>query len=157
MGLISAIKKAASFHRNINIGKYMDRWYIIPPEWNLPFCVRLHHIKLVDTRHHHNHPYSFYSIVVKGGYIEEWAESCYLPVVGGQHPFTRLAGSLNHKWLRLHRISRRRYHRIVCMPTEGVWTVIFHPRKPKEYNWGYLVNGNHVDRKDYVRKSSDYV
>lgn len=152
VNLKAKVRKLIGLHRNRNIGKYMDRWYIVPPEWNLPFCIRLHHIKMVDTRIHHNHPYGFWSIVVKGEYLEERARKRY-ETKGTIRPYLELT-SVRHKWLRLHRISREGYHRIVSLPRDGkgVWTIIFHPRKPKEYEWGYLdENGNHIPQEHYKR------
>lgn len=144
MRLIQKVKALVALHRNRNIGEYMDRWYIVPPEWNLPFCIRLHHIKRIDTRIHHNHPYEFKSVVVRGWYVEEQVVS---PL--GVAPEVREV--LHLPW-RLCLIKRQRYHRIVDMPTAGVWTIIIHPRKPKEYHWGYLdEQGNHIPQEEYKR------
>jgi len=147
MRLIQKAKALLALHRNRNIGDYMDRWYIIPPEWNLPICIRLHHIKLVDTRIHHNHPYEFKSVVLKGWYDEE--QVVRVPQCECQQVLTRI---VRHYAFRLHLIERKRYHRIVRMPKAGVWTVIVHPRKPKEYEWGYLdENGKHIPQEQYKR------
>lgn len=150
--ITATLKGLVTAHRNRKIGTYMDRWYIIPPEWNLPWCVRLHHIRRHDlARSPHNHPYAFHSIVLRGFYVEEqilgvppMAEGCEwiaFPVREVYHfPF---------KW---HKIARQRYHRITEMSAGCVWTVIVHPRKPKEYEWGYLgEDGKHIPHAEYNR------
>lgn len=144
---MSLLSKLRSFHRNKPIGKYMDRWYIVPPEWSLPFCVRLHHIKKGDqTRLPHNHPYSFYSLVLKGWYVEELTPGA-AGFQSADHRFRIL-----RKQFCFRKVERRRYHRVVNVPYYGVWTVIFHPRKPKIYEWGFLAkDGTHINRKDYRR------
>lgn len=147
MSLIAKIKALVTAHRNRNIGVYMDRWYIVPPEWHLPFSVRLHHIKMADTRIHHNHPYAFKSMVLKGWYIEEQVVT--VPDCNCQLPATR---EVMHLPLRWHNIARLRYHRIINMSKGGVWTIIVHPRKPKEYAWGYLdEQGRHIPQEQYKR------
>lgn len=46
---------------------YMRRWVIGTP-W---FLVRLHHIMRSDNdRHFHDHPFSFVSFILRGGYVE---------------------------------------------------------------------------------------
>lgn len=144
-----------SYHRNIPIGTYMNRWYLIPPQWNLPICVRLQHIRKPDlSRQPHNHPYAFKSIVLRGFYVEE--QVVYVPDVEadgtvGSLPVTEVY----HHPFKLYTIERQRYHRIIEMPTCGVWTLIFHPRKPKEYDWGFLgEDGKHIDHDHYVRPAN---
>jgi hypothetical protein len=48
-------------------GDYMRRWTVTTP-W---FSLRLHHILRSDLdRHHHDHPFSFVSLILRGGYVE---------------------------------------------------------------------------------------
>lgn len=145
--MLRKFKALLGLHRNRNIGEYMDRWYIVPPEWSLPFCIRLHHIKRIDTRIHHNHPYGFKSMVVKGWYVEEQVVT--VPDCDCQKPVTR---EVLHTAFRWCNIARLRYHRIISIPKGGVWTIIVHPRKPKEYEWGYLdEDGRHIPQEQYKR------
>lgn len=144
----------------------MDRWYLISPALRLPFAIRLHHIKLADgPRLPHNHPYTFYSFVLFGWYMEEKQH-----LNSGQATTNALLKSLNddvmpdsilerrppryvrHKPFEVHEIRREEYHRITEVSADGVWTLIVHPRKPKDYQWGFLdTDGAHVDRHDYKR------
>lgn len=139
-------------HHNHKIGTYMDRWYIIPPQWNLPFCVRLHHILRHDqARVPHNHPYAFKSIVLRGFYVEEQILGVP-PMEEGCEWIAFPVREVYHFPFKWHKIARQRYHRITEMSAGGVWTVIVHPRKPKEYEWGYLgEGGKHIPHAEYNR------
>lgn len=150
--MIKTIKRWLSHHKNHQIGTYMDRWYLIPPQWGLPISVRLQHIKRPDgERLPHNHPYAFKSIVLKGWYDEEQTKDwTKLSPLSEQAVFQR--DIVRHGRFKLFRIAQKQYHRIISMPESGVWTIIWHPRKPQEYSWGYLnVDGTHIPHADYVR------
>lgn len=148
--MIKRIRNWMSYHRNLGIGHYMDRWYLVPPQWNLPFCVRLQHIRRPDSsRHQHNHPYAFKSIVLWGWYDEE--QVVRVEHIEGRGLTPILRNVIHPKW-RMFSISQNGYHRIVNMPSNGVWTLIWHPRKPAVYKWGYLVEeGKHVPHEAYPR------
>lgn len=141
----------------------MDRWYLVPPWLHLPFAIRLHHIKLADgPRLPHNHPYTFYSFVLLGWYTEEKQQVTHA-IAAGRSLFKRNGGALKairdclptsvrHMPFEVHEIRNDVYHRITEVSPGGVWTLIVHPRKPKQYDWGFLDTDNtHVDRNDYVR------
>lgn len=150
--MLKTLKRWLSHHKNHQIGTYMDRWYIIPPQWNLPISVRLQHIKRSDgERLPHNHPYAFKSIVLKGWYDEEQTKGwTRLSPLSDDVVFKR--DLVRHGRFKLFRIAQKQYHRIVCMPATGVWTLIWHPRKPQQYEWGYLnVDGTHIPHAEYVR------
>lgn len=150
--ITATLKGLVTAHRNRKIGTYMDRWYIIPPEWNLPWCVRLHHIRRHDlARSPHNHPYAFHSIVLRGFYVEEQILGVP-PMEEGCEWIAFPVREVYHFPFKWHKIARQRYHRITEMSAGGVWTVIVHPRKPKEYEWGYLgEDGKHIPHAEYNR------
>lgn len=151
--MLKRLKKWVRNHTNRQIGTYMDRWYIIPPSWNLPICVRLQHIKRADQeRLPHNHPYAFKSIVLKGWYDEDKIGDFPPELEPGceymAFPFT----VVRHNPFKVFLIEQKRYHRITDMSKGGVWTLIWHPRKAKESEWGYLnVDGTHIPHAEYVR------
>lgn len=150
--ITATLKGLVTAHRNRKIGTYMDRWYIIPPEWNLPWCVRLHHIRRHDlARSPHNHPYAFHSIVLRGFYVEEQILGVP-PMEEGCEWIAFPVREVYHFPFKWHKIARQRYHRITEMSAGCVWTVIVHPRKPKEYEWGYLgEDGKHIPHAEYNR------
>ena len=60
--------------------------------------------------------------------------------------------TFRHSRFKFFQIAQKRYHRILSMPKSGVWTIIWHPRKPQESAWGYLeVDGSHIPHAEYVR------
>lgn len=150
--MLQTIKRWLSHHKNHQIGTYMDRWYIIPPQWGLPISVRLQHLKRADTeRLHHNHPYAFKSIVLKGWYLEDQVKGIHELSPGNLRKVFDIE-QVMHSRFKLFRIAQKQYHRIIGMPLDGVWTIIWHPRKPQQYEWGYLAeDGTHIPHADYVR------
>lgn len=150
--MLKTIKRWLNHHKNHQIGTYMDRWYLIPPQWGLPISVRLQHLRRSDAeRLPHNHPYAFKSIVLKGWYDEEQTKGwTRLTPQSDEVVFQR--DVVRHSRFKLFRIAQAQYHRIINMPADGVWTIIWHPRKPVESAWGYLnVDGTHIPHDDYVR------
>ena len=150
--MLKTIKRWLSHHKNHQIGTYMDRWYLVPPQWGLPISVRLQHIKRPDEgRIPHNHPYAFKSIVLKGWYDEEQVMD-FCELAPGHELMAFEIKTVRHSRFKIFQIARKRYHRILSMPKSGVWTIIWHPRKPQESAWGYLeVDGSHIPHAEYVR------
>lgn len=151
--MFKTLNRWLSHHFNHPIGTYMDRWYIIPPQWNLPICVRLQHIRRGDVdRLPHNHPYTFKSIVLKGSYVEECVAHKSEIIEWGFPEHATATYRVNHTPFRIFTIAQERYHRILKVADGGVWTLIWHPRKPKLYEWGYLAdNGTHIPHAEYVQ------
>lgn len=151
--MIKTLKRWFSHHMNHQIGTYMDRWYIIPPAWNLPISVRLQHIKRADgERIPHNHPYAFKSIVLKGWYLEEQVMDFPPVLEPGCEYMAFEFRKVRHAAFKLFHIAQKRYHRLIEVSHGGVWTLIWHPRKPQQYEWGYLdVDGSHIPHTEYVR------
>jgi hypothetical protein len=130
----------------------MPRWMLAPdpdvagalkPKPWVPVSIRLHHIVRPDLdRHKHDHPWTFISIVARGGYIEErptsevpaWVgddeDSCYVE---------RGPGS----------IALRRYwhrHRIVHVKP-GTLTIFICFRKRQ--SWGFYTREGKVHWRAY--------
>jgi len=150
--MIKVFKRWINHHTNRQIGTYMDRWYIIPPAWNLPICVRLQHIKRADAeRIPHNHPYAFKSVVLKGWYVEDQVQD-FTELAPGSDQKVFDVRAIHHTPFKVFQIAQEKYHRLVNMSEGGVWTLIWHPRKAKESAWGYLdEDGTHIPHDEYVR------
>jgi len=119
------------------IQKIMKRWRIIPAGTSkdnvpyigrysfifnrkiAPFNIFLHKIFLSDSDDMHDHPWSFVSIILKGGY---WEYSEY-----------------GKKWRGVGSIAYRpaeRFHRIELDNNKPVWTLCF--VGPFKRNWNFL-------------------
>ena len=108
---------------------YLIRWRFETP-WG---SIRLHHWRAPDDpRHRHDHPWSFVTFVLKGGYTD-------LSPSGDQH-------------LRAPAVQYRdatHQHTVVPDPG-GAWTIIV--TGPKIREWGFWVNGKFRSRIKYFWK-----
>ena len=113
---------------------YLERW-----RFDTPFgSIFLHSINLPDRDPYpHTHPFSWSrSLIVKGSYVEE--RGPYGDEVRKYRP-----GQVN-------RIDADTVHRIVS--TRGdrpVWT-IFAAGKPHGRGWGFVIDGNYQDHREYL-------
>lgn len=105
---------------------YVIRWRL-ETKW---FSVRLHHwLKPDDDRAFHDHPWSFTTFVLKGGYVDKNPD-------GEQH---LKAFTIQH---------RDAHHKHTVVPDEGgCWTIIF--TGPKIRNWGFWVKGKFIKMNKY--------
>ena len=84
---------------------YMRRFWLLRLG---PLQIRLHHILAEDPgRDHHDHPWPFRSVILRGWYLEQRE--------GGRH-FRREAGGT-------YRMKRGQFHRIVQVADGGAWTL----------------------------------
>lgn len=141
---------------HVHIGDYMDRWWVIqhPAEPGepgygtfrnglrglMPFYVRFHHIKRADFgRDLHDHPFWFWSIILKGGY---WQEVFWKGVPG------RVVSSAGFVEGEINGCVPVEYHRISEVSEGGCLTLVIHGRKiPK--SWGFWVDGTRIHHKRY--------
>jgi hypothetical protein len=127
---------------------YLTRYRIMRNRW---FRLFVHNIHLPDEdRHPHNHPWpTAFSIILRGGYSEftdcsrEW--------------MTRLLS-----WRRYHynagdvaaaAFGPDMYHRITFVKP-NTWTLFIAGRRTRE--WGFLVQGEHVDYRVYLNLPADH-
>lgn len=114
---------------------YMRRWRILDISWLGGF--RLHHIIRGDAdRHLHDHPFSFFSIILRGGYNEllQYAKT-------------------ERRISKTNSINKFSFHRITWTQP-NTWTLVFHTRKSKP--WGFLVDGKFVEADEYFANYKEY-
>lgn len=111
---------------------YLKRWIAIRTPW---FGIQVHRINLPDNdRHPHNHPRPFATLVLRGGYTEEW-------LCGTERKINKwCAGSF-------HSMGLKEYHRIHRLYSKPTWTLVL--VGPKAQGWGYLTPEGHVDHNMY--------
>lgn len=126
---------------------YMRRWYLLVFP-NL-FSIRVHHIKLADLdRWPHDHPWSFLSIILRGGYEEWWCTPDTFRVNScdpdSEDPiWTRF----KTKWVRrfnFHRNTDLHQIRKFDRGDRGAWTLIF--TGPERREWGFMTNNGWLSR-----------
>ena len=113
---------------------YLTRYYLFLKDrkW-FPFNVFLHNFHKGDLDDLHDHPWPYFTLILRGGYWEH--------TVSGKH--WRSPGHF--------RISTpRSLHRIELAPNTDVWT-LFIPG-PKLREWGFIRDGKWVDNKTYLRE-----
>jgi hypothetical protein len=104
---------------------YMNRWWLIPRRWKLPYVVRIHHILRRDLDPFpHDHPGDWRTIILKGQYCEQ-------DVFGSIH--LREVGDT---------VARQAtdFHNIIQVSDGGVWT-LFLMRKTHN-QWGFMVTND---------------
>lgn len=120
---------------------YLIRWTIlgfgIDSSW---FSIKLHNILISDEECLHNHPWTFISIILKGGYTEHtkhlpwaynkagWSD----PVISEKNGF-----HVQHKTFKAGNILYRPAHWSHRLELQApVWTLVFTFRKTQR--WGFF-------------------
>lgn len=121
---------------------YLRRLYVLRTP---KFGVMLHWIKREDWDRDalHNHPWTFWRFIVRGGYTESlaWVADEVKPALGPQVERSYAAGRFN-------KFPDGAYHRITSVKPHTV-SLVF--TGPKVNSWGFFVPGEgHVGWKDYV-------
>lgn len=88
----------------------------------------------------HDHPWAFLSVVLRGGYIEEWAET--------RHACQRWATPQVRRWRRwsIHRMPLTVAHRITAVEPGTVTLVV---RGRHRRRWGFYLPGGWIDWEEY--------
>lgn len=110
---------------------YLDRWYLFGNATSRWFLA-LHRIHKSDAdAHRHTHPWPYLACQLRGLMYEETAEGVYHKRRPGYFRW-RSANSL---------------HRLV-LPAGEVWSLFL--GGPRRSSWGFLVNGQLIDHKEYL-------
>lgn len=108
---------------------HFRRWRVISTPW---FAIYIHAIyKADEDLHLHNHPWNFWSLVLKGSYTERLPNFKLNP---------RFA------WTSAYR-QRDQFHKIEDLHSPVVWT--FNVMWNFRDTWGYEVRGKYVDHNTY--------
>lgn len=165
MLICKARKTPYSHLASVNGDLYMGRFWLVPyrawnklSPWRHPLgwfiqlfgvAVRIHHIASPDLdRHMHDHPWSFISVILKGGYVERLPVYQPFPVFYagdseegevGRNEY-RVRGSVRYR-------SRFCRHTIVSVLPD-TWT-LFITFKPKQ-DWGFFTPQGKVLHREYA-------
>jgi len=121
---------------------YLERYYLLfNTRTHTGFNVFLHKFLKSDPDEVHDHPWSYFTLILKGGYYEwipqfaaDGTKSCEIRKWRGPGHF---------------RISRASsYHRVEVKPGVTAWT-LFIPG-PHQRQWGFLVNNQWVHNDQYL-------
>lgn len=123
---------------------YMERWWLFNAyasgtyeakyRW-CPISVRVHFIKAPDSdRHLHDHPWDSRSIILAGGYVEQWP--------GGRFFVRRPGDTVARKY--------GEFHKITNVMGSGALTLFITGRYRGP--WGFWVDGEKVPWREYERQ-----
>jgi len=112
------------------------RYYLAFPDHDqrqridIPFNIFLHQFMRSDDPVFHDHPWKYFTIILRGGYWEHTPNG----------KFWRGPGHF--------RFNNGDYHWIECPEPGKTWTLFFRGRKKKE--WGFLVDGQWIHWAEYL-------
>lgn len=121
-------------------GLYMRRLYLFSTPWG---GLYLHNIRRPDDDDHmHDHPWSFVSFVLRGGYDE----------VVNATPAAPVGLRLVRRWRQwsLHRVRAEVAHRIKFVLPD-TWSLIL--AGPRRRDWGFWVRGDLIPWRQYLKGS----
>lgn len=121
---------------------YLERYYIfLKDRQRFPFNIFLHKFLKSDPDDVHDHPWSYTTFILKGGYYE------WTPNFNDQG----IKISETQHWRgpgHFRRCSATSYHRIELKPGVDCWTLFMPGSQQRE--WGFLVNNQWVDHQTYL-------
>lgn len=121
---------------------YMIRWRLFECPW---FRVFFHRILRDDSdRHLHDHPFSFVSLIVRGGYWEWTPHKSPLGIVN----------VIERRWCRPFSILFRRataLHRIALRNGRPAWTLVIAGIRQRQ--WGFQTESGWVPHTEYLEEA----
>lgn len=113
---------------------YLWRLRIIQTPW---FALYLHKINTPDgDRHPHDHPFNFWSLILKGGYNEHVIDPEFRTKVH------------RRGWFSFHKMPKTHFHSITRLLSVPTWTLIFVGARTQD--WGFLTDDGWVDHATYI-------
>lgn len=123
-----------------DLGDYMRRWILLTP-WG---TVRLHHILKSDADPEpHDHPWHFWSILLRGSYVEY----LYEPTVPANHIDTQIRVPFMPR-----RVAADTLHRLQLM--RPVWTLVI--TGPKIRDWGFQTDQGWMPWRQFVTQKQGF-
>lgn len=120
---------------------YLIRYSLFTCPW---FAIKLHRILMSDDNCMHDHPWSFISIILWGGYVEESPDySVMHKSVGFPYTLKRLYGPGSILWRPTPSV-----HRLVIFQPATTLVITF----KKKRNWGFYTSKGWVLWSTFIRK-----
>jgi hypothetical protein len=116
---------------------YLRRWRLVQTPW---FGIYLHKIAMPDKdRDLHDHPWSFVSVVLRGGYDEK---------LKNRYGFAGCDGIHKRGWLSIAFRRATDAHRILSLSRTPTWTLVFVGVRRR--SWGFYTDKGYVDWRSYL-------
>ena len=123
---------------------YLERYYVFLKDrtW-FPFNIFVHKFLKSDPDHLHDHPWPYFTLILKGGYYE------WIPYYDKDNKkMTEICKWRGPGHFRICKATS--YHRIDLNPAVTAWT-LFIPG-PQKREWGFLVRNKWIHNNDYLAK-----
>ena len=126
----------------INDEPYLERYYLfLKDRKRFPFNVFLHKFLKSDPDDVHDHPWGYFTLILKGGYYE------WIPQFDASgKKIGEMARWCGPGHFRV--CSANSFHRIELDPSVECWT-LFMPG-PQKREWGFLTKGKWVQHEEYL-------
>ena len=153
--IINYAKQYPYFHLPLvgDVGSYMERYHILPEVWWSPIAIRLHVIRSPDTdRALHNHPFSFRTFIINGGYWERRDEPVEAAGIDGTLTWRGTGTSYRMDKTELHCVE------LLGRTAKGsVVTVFVHRKRADGSDWGFKdpVTAKIISHDDFNDRSFD--
>jgi hypothetical protein len=123
---------------------YLERYYVfLKDRTYFPFNVFLHKFLKGDPDDVHDHPWSYATLILRGGYYE------WTPVFGDDGK--KISETQHWRGPGHFRIcGSNSYHRIELKQGVTAWT-LFMPG-PHRREWGFLVNNKWIQHEQYLKE-----
>jgi hypothetical protein len=127
---------------------YLERYYpFLKNRKSFPFNIFIHKFLKSDPDVPHDHPWSYFTIILSGGYYEWIPKINSVGEKWGEYRVWRGPGHFRY-------CSATSYHRIQLADSITPWTV-FIPGKPQR-DWGFLTgyheNTKWIDNEEYLKE-----
>tara|TARA_B110000977_G_scaffold92693_1_gene122768 strand:- start:46 stop:573 length:528 start_codon:yes stop_codon:yes gene_type:complete len=138
-GIIKKGFQCCGRHRIItdkNTGdEYLERYYLfLKDRKDFPFNIFVHKFLKSDPDDLHDHPWSYFTCILRGGYMEHTPSGKFW-----RKPFTCRCGKPED------------LHRIELDPSVGdCWTLFIPGQKKKD--WGFMTDKGWIPNKEYTNK-----
>ena len=126
----------------VNNEPYLERYYLfLKDRKRFPFNVFLHKFLKSDPDDVHDHPWPYFTLILRGGYWEWIPQFNSKGEKVGELSVWRSPGHFRF-------CKASSYHRIELDPTVTCWT-LFCPG-PQQKDWGFLSKGRWVQWEQYL-------
>jgi hypothetical protein len=126
----------------VNNEPYLERYYLfLKDRKKFPFNIFLHKFLKGDPDDVHDHPWSYTTLILKGGYYE------WVPIFDDNNKKISEVASWR-KPGHFRTCSANSYHRIELDPTIECWTLFMPGKQTRE--WGFLVDNKWVENEKYL-------
>ena len=138
LGWLDQIGRRRTVMDRVNNEPYLERYYVfLKDRKSFPFNIFIHKFLKSDPDDLHDHPWSYFTLILKGGYYE-WIPgiNCEIRKWRGPGHF-RICGANS-------------LHRIELAPGITCWTMFMPFRKVRE--WGFISKGVWVQWEEYLSR-----